>query len=129
MQDLEIEASGSTKTITVGVLPYSTTAANTLSYLSCYYHIFAALHTWEEGAKLSVTVTAATDVSLYLLGGNSRDNASIALIASNASATVGTVYTTDISTEMIIVALPATNKTGGTYTLTYTIDGSEYNWW
>ncbi len=76
-----------------------------------------------------MTVTAATDVSVYLLGGNSRDNASIALIASNASATVGTVYTTDISTEMIIVALPATNKTGGTYTLTYTIDGSEYNWW
>jgi len=68
-------------------------------------------------------------VNVYILGGNSRTNASIALVMNNASATVGNPYLVDISTEAIIVALPVANKNTGSYAFTYTIKGEEYNWW
>ena len=51
-----------------------------------------------------------TDVKTYLYGGNSRTNASINLTVANTSLVAGQVYSLDISTEAILVALPVTGK-------------------
>jgi hypothetical protein len=105
-----LEASGSEKTVTVASLPYSTVSANALTYLSCYYHIKAASHTWKEGAKLKIKITKATDMSIYIYGGNSRENASIAVVTNNATASLNLAYEVDISTEAVIAAVPVANK-------------------
>ena len=67
-------------------------------------------------------------MNVYLYGGNSRKNASIALVSNNATPSMGLDYVTDISTEMIIVVVPVANKLDGTFTFTYTIQGTAYNW-
>lgn len=71
---------------------------------------------------------SATDMGVYLLGGNKRTNASIAIVSNNASMTVGQEYSIDISTEAILVAIPNTNKLTGKYEFTYSLSGDEYSW-
>lgn len=115
--------------MTVDVLPYSVNVAHTITYLSCYYHISGEKYNWEDGAKLKIMVNKVSDVNLYLLGGNSRENASIAIIDNNATMVAGTTYEIDISTEAILVAVPVANKQTGSYSFTYEVSGSEYSWW
>jgi len=66
--------------------------------------------TWKDGAKIKIFVTKQTDVRTFLYGGNSRENASIAITSANSSLVTGQVYSVDISTEAILVALPVSGK-------------------
>lgn len=114
----EIQADGSVQTVTA-TLPYDVVDSNSLTYLACYYHIYAKPYSWKSGAQIAINVKNSTDVNVYLYGGNSRKNASIALVANNATPSIGLDYVTDISTEMIVVVVPVSNKFDGNFTFTY----------
>ncbi|CDW88451.1 UNKNOWN [Stylonychia lemnae] len=129
VDSLELIASDSTKTVNVSSLPFSVKVQNSLSYLACYYHIKPLQYTWKNGAQIKVKIEKAGNVSAYLFGGTSRDNASISIIANNATATVSTEYTVDASTEIIIVVNPNLNQAITSFTFSFSISGSQYSWW
>ena len=63
--------------------------SNAKSYLSCYYHISAYTNIWKAGSKINIKLNSANNVAVYMYGGNSKTNASIAVLAANLSLTVG----------------------------------------
>lgn len=75
-------------------------------------------------------VNSASDVSLYMYGGKSRDNASIAVTPYNESLVVGKTYSVDISADAILLIVPNYNKSSNTtYSISYSISGEEYSYW
>ena len=76
VDSLELIATDNQKTVNVGNLPYKVTVSNRENYLSCYYHIAPEKYLYKEGAKIYIQVEKAAHMSIYLLGGNSRTNAS-----------------------------------------------------
>lgn len=66
------------QTVTVTNLTYSVYTAGVLNYLSCYYHINVDANTWKM-AFIEVFINQAGGVIFYILGGNSRTNASLSV--------------------------------------------------
>lgn len=46
----EIQADGSVQTVNVSSLPYDVVDSNSITYLACYYHIYAQPYSWKSGA-------------------------------------------------------------------------------
>eukprot|EP00347_Sterkiella_histriomuscorum_P011686 403371497 len=127
--NLDLIATDNSKTVKVASLPYSVVVSNSINYLSCYYHISPQKYLYKDGAKIDIVIDTAANVSVYLLGGNSRTNASTAIVASNATATVGTKYQIDASMEAILVVNPVTNNKNTKFQFTFQMSGSQYSWW
>ena len=122
--NLDLIATDNSKTVKVASLPYSVVVSNSINYLSCYYHISPQKYLYKDGAKIDIVIDTAANVSVYLLGGNSRTNASTAIVASNATATVGTKYQIDASMEAILVVNPVTNNKNTKFQFTFQMSGS-----
>ena len=125
---LDLVADATVRKVTVTSLPSYVTTSRSPNYLACYYHVKGDDYTWKSGAKIKVTLTAASNVQVYLFGGTTRINASIAVTLNNASLVANQSYTLDISTEAVLLVVPSA-LTNTNYTFTYQIEGTKYNWW
>ena len=110
VESLDLIAGGSTNTVTVSKLPYYTVASNSKNYLGCYYHIAGETNIWKNGAKINVTLVSATDVSVYMYGGNNRSNASISVTSNNVTLSLNITYSIDISADAMLLVLPNSGK-------------------
>jgi len=129
VESTDLIATGSTKSVNVSSLPYTVKLQNSISYLSCYYHIAPAKYSFKDGAKIKIKIDKAANVSAYLFGGNSRENASISVVSNNATVTVGTEYVIDASTEAILLVNPNLNQLITSFSFTFVVSGTEYSWW
>lgn len=112
---MSLTADQNIKAVATDQLVYQHGRPNKRQYDSCYYEIGAAftdqvVDDTHVRYSIQFSVLDATEMNVFIYGGNSKTNASIPLIKGNAQVQVGQTYTIDATDGILVVAYPNKEK-------------------
>lgn len=108
---MTLTADESIQSISTDEMKYQHGRPNVRQYDSCFYEIGAApvvddTKNQTQEYTIQLSVIRATEMNVFLYGGNSRFNATIPMIEGNEPVKVGETYTIDSTLGMLLVAYP-----------------------